>query len=121
MSSIPARTPRHRLIPGLSLIALLLLIAACETGVCHHGIMIEVEPSAVTLAIGESVTPSATIDSCPDGVRPLVLLWTPEDSTVVSVDAESGTITGLTVGDTDVVGANQSGSALYTLPVQVRD
>jgi hypothetical protein len=87
--------------------------------ICHAGIFYEVEPPAATIAVGESFTVVATIDSCPEGKRPLVLAWRAEDPSIVEVDSETGRVTGLGAGQTAVHGAGMDGVELLTVLVTV--
>ncbi len=93
---------------GLAL-GLLLAAAGCnllDPEVCHHGILYDVDPREATISVGESFTPTATVTTCPEGVREISPSWSAEDAQVVAVDAGTGRITGLAVGETVVRGTD---------------
>lgn len=102
---------------------LILAVSACDIlGLgqeCHHGISYEVTPEEVTLTIGESFEPIATMESCPEGRRQLQLHWSAEDPSVVTVDPESGVTTGVDPGSTRLVGSEQQGEPILEVAVTV--
>lgn len=85
--------------------------------ICHTGIFFDVTPSLATIAVGESFIPSATVESCPEGVRDLSLIWTAADPSIVRIDA--GRVTGLKEGETVVRGADERNNVLVTISVTV--
>ncbi|TVP47420.1 MAG: hypothetical protein EA350_05120 [Gemmatimonadales bacterium] len=115
---------REPLVRGFTCVALAFLAGACgilDPRVCHTGVFIEVDPITATLAVGQSVTPTATIETCPEGVRRLELSWSAQDPGVVRVAPESGQITGLREGESEVRGADVEGAVVVTVSVTVRD
>ena len=115
------RTPVVDFGRGPMFVALLLAaVSGCgifESSACHQGILYDVEPQQAILAVGESFTPRATIETCRYGVEEVTLDWISEDPSVASVDA--GRITGLREGDTLVRGGNESGAVLVEIAVTV--
>jgi hypothetical protein len=102
------------------LISGLLAVGGCgllDPEVCHTGLFYDVTPRAAAISIGESFTPSAMLESCPEGVRELALTWTAEDPSIVLV--ESGQVTGLSEGETVVQGEDDQENVLVTIPVAV--
>lgn len=98
----------RRLVPVLGL---LLLAGGSGCGlldpeVCHHGILYDVDPREATISVGESFTPTATVTTCPEGVREISPSWSAEDAAIVEVDAGTGRITGLAAGETVVRGTD---------------
>lgn len=92
---------------------------ACTGG----GASIVVTPGLVIVAIGQSMTPTANDSWCDNGHQahgsPSWSLANPADSTVVSVDATTGRITGLRIGQAAVIARSASG-ATTTIAVSVR-
>jgi hypothetical protein len=88
-----------------------------DPDVCHTGIFFDVSPPQATIAVGESFAPSATVESCPEGVRDLSLFWTAEDPSIVLIEA--GRVTGLKEGETVVKGGDDQENVLVTIAVTV--
>ena len=74
---------------------------SCSNG----GLLIVVSPSTVVVAVGESVTPSASL--CHDGrfdvASPKWSLGSSTDSSVITLDAATGRITGRLAGTASVI------------------
>jgi hypothetical protein len=85
--------------------------------VCHTGIFYGVEPGEMTLEIGESFTPVATIETCPEGERELSVEWIPADPEVVAVDGSR--ITGLLEGETMLEGRSGGAGTVVSVSVTV--
>ena len=87
------------------------------------GAAIVVTPGVVVVAVGESVTPSASDTWCENGHAehgsPDWSLVQPGDSAIVSLDAATGRITGLRTGEAVVMARSASG-ATTTITVTVR-
>jgi hypothetical protein len=103
--------------------ALLVGVGACnivDPRVCHAGIFYEVTPRDTAIAVGESFTPVATISGC-DWSRPLEGEWTAADPSVVSVDRATGRTTGLSPGETELLGRQEDGLPVVSVSVRVVD
>ena len=90
---------------------------SCSNG----GLLIVVSPSTVVVAVGESVTPSASL--CHDGrydvASPKWSLGSSTDSSVISLDAATGRITGRVPGTASVI-ATSRGAEGARVSVTVR-
>ena len=85
------------------------------------GLLIVVSPSVVIVAVGESVTPTASLchDSRFDVVSPNWSLGSPGDTSVIALDRTTGRITGRRVGTATVI-ASSEGVEGASLSVTVR-
>jgi hypothetical protein len=88
--------------------------------ICHDGVIYRVEPAEATIAVGQSFTAVATIDSCPQGERPIGGAWTAQDPSIVQVDAQTGRVTGISEGQTRVRFGDDDDWALLTVLVTVQ-
>lgn len=92
---------------------------ACSSG----GASIVVTPGIVVVAVGQSVTPSASDSWCANGHEahgsPSWSLVEAGDSAVVRLDTSTGRITGLRAGQATVVARSSSG-ATATVSVTVQ-
>ena len=90
---------------------------SCSNG----GLLIVVSPSVVVVAVGESVTPTASL--CHDGrfdvASPNWSLGSSTDSSVIAVDAATGRITGRWPGTASVI-ATSRGAEGARISVTVR-
>ncbi|HTK55031.1 MAG TPA: hypothetical protein VL308_24220 [Gemmatimonadaceae bacterium] len=90
---------------------------SCSNG----GLLIVVSPSTVVVAVGESVTPSASL--CHDGrydvASPKWSLGSSADSSVIALDAATGRITGRLAGTASVI-ATSRGAEGARVSVTVR-
>jgi len=90
---------------------------SCSNG----GLLIVVSPSTVVVAVGESVTPSASL--CHDGrydvASPKWSLGSSTDSSVITLDAATGRITGRVAGMASVI-ATSRGAEGARVSVTVR-
>jgi hypothetical protein len=91
---------------------------ACTGG----GASIVVAPGVVVVAVGQSVTPTASDSWCANGHEahgsPSWSLVQPADSSIVSLDAVTGRITGLRAGQAILMARSSSG-ATTTITVTV--
>jgi hypothetical protein len=78
---------------------------------------IEVSPSSVTLAPGESVDLTATLKDANGNVLPRVPTWSSSDENVATVSA-SGRVTGVATGTADIVAARDGVSSRAALDVR---
>ncbi|CAN5806445.1 hypothetical protein BH23GEM8_BH23GEM8_22760 [soil metagenome] len=78
-----------------------LLLSGCNVlpTACTDELGFEIRPAERTIAVGESVVPTATEVTCSGRIRtPLAVTWYADDATVVRVDSVLGMITGLKAG-----------------------
>jgi hypothetical protein len=87
--------------------------------VCHDGILYEVVPHQSTIGIGEGFTVRAYTESCPAGVQEIHPEWSAADDTVVQVEPQTGMVTGLRAGETEVRGAGDDGMVVVIARVTV--
>jgi hypothetical protein len=82
---------------------------AGDVGCGDGGLLIVVSPSVVVVAVGESVTPAASL--CHGGrfdvMSPTWSLGSSADSEVISLDARTGRITGRRAGKASVIATSQ--------------
>jgi uncharacterized protein YjdB len=90
---------------------------SCSNG----GLLIVVSPSVVVVAVGESLTPTASL--CHDGrfdvMSPKWSLGSSTDSSVIALDAATGRITGRWPGTASVI-ATSNGAEGARVSVTVR-
>ena len=90
---------------------------SCSNG----GLLVVVSPSVVVVAVGESLTPSASL--CHDGrfdvASPKWSLGSSTDSSVITLDAATGRITGRLAGTASVI-ATSRGAEGARIAVTVR-
>jgi hypothetical protein len=90
---------------------------SCSNG----GLLVVVSPSVVVVAVGESVTPTASL--CHDGrfdvASPKWSLGSSMDSSVIALDAATGRITGRRPGTASVI-ATSNGAEGARVSVTVR-
>lgn len=90
---------------SLSILALVPLLGSCflVPRECTLELEGRLEPRAVTLEVGESITPTVGLYSC-GGREQLsdTFIWTSENPEVASVERSTGTITARSVGQVDV-------------------
>lgn len=100
----PELSPVSKL-PRLVLAGVAVFTTACG---CDADLRWRFNPTARTLAIGESFTPSLQLLGC-GGTEPLsdVITWTAQDSSIVRVDRATGRTIGLRSGTTLVVGTGE--------------
>ena len=83
--------------------ALLFVLGGCYPTFCTFELEERLDPKAVTLAVGESVTPTVELYTC-GGSKTVTdtFVWTSENPQVASVERTVGKITALSEGQTDV-------------------
>jgi hypothetical protein len=88
------------------------------------GAAVVVTPGVVIVAVGESVTPTASDSWCDNGHEmhgsPEWSLVRPADSSIVRLDAATGRITGLQVGEATILARSSASGATTTVAVTVR-
>lgn len=87
----------------LSVFSLLPLLSGCFSVPCTLELEARLEPRAVTLEVGESVTPTVGLYTC--GGREIVtdtFIWSSGNPRIASVERTSGTITAHAVGQVEV-------------------
>jgi hypothetical protein len=93
---------------------------SCPTG----GATIVVTPEVLVVTVGQSVTPSASDSWCQNGHTsygsPTWSLAQPGDSAIVRLNAATGTITGLRVGQATVTARSAASGASAAIAVTVR-
>lgn len=93
-----------RLLNGsLSVCVLTFLLGSCASTYCTLELEARLDPKAVTLAIGESLTPTVGLYTC--GGRETVddtFVWTSKNLQVASVERTGGKIMALTAGQAKV-------------------
>jgi hypothetical protein len=115
----PTRSPTGMRPFSLAL-CLLLALAACDIldpEACHTAIFYAVEPGQVTLEVGESFSPTATIETCPEGKREIPVTWIPADSEVLTL--EGNRLIALAAGETTVDGRTVDALTVVTIAVTV--
>jgi hypothetical protein len=94
---------------------------AGDVSCANGGLLIVVSPSVVIVAVGESVTPTASL--CHDGrfdvVSPSWSLGSPGDTSVIALDRATGRITGRRPGQASAIATSQ-GAEGARLSVTVR-
>lgn len=89
---------------------------------CTLELTATLNPTSMSLAVGERFTPSMTLSSC-GGRIPVnaTITWFASDTTIVSVNPTTGETTALKIGSTYVQGySNSHGAVLGLIPVTVR-
>jgi uncharacterized protein YjdB len=87
----------------LSAFVLFPLVSGCFAALCTLELGTRLEPRAVTLEVGESVTPTVGLYAC--GGRktvPNIFVWTSKNPEIASVERTTGTISALLEGQVDV-------------------
>lgn len=107
-----------------SVIAVVLLMAAagCESlSVCTDELTLRVNPTHITISVGESFTPSVAAETCgrSRSVR-TDIRWSTANAAVAAIDAQSGRTTGRRPGLTAIEGDDQSRFGVAPLIVTVR-
>lgn len=108
---------------GLGLLALIPLLGSCNSYFfCTAELEIRLEPTSVTLEVGETVTPTLELYTCGGSQRvPDTFVWTADEPQIASVDETNGTITSRSPGQTTVAVAGQTYGNLGTVEVTVLD
>ncbi len=82
---------------------------AGDVSCANGGLLIVVSPSVVIVAVGESVTPTASL--CHDGrfdvMSPSWSLGSPGDTSVIALDRVTGRITGRRPGQASAIATSQ--------------
>lgn len=87
---------------------------------CTDELGVEVRPRERTIRVGESFTAEAIGTSCGGRERfPYAVEWRSADTTIARVNAQSGQVTGVTVGATSI-GAYEQNQAWGGVRVTVR-
>lgn len=106
----------------LSVIACVLCVACTPVTSCPDDLRFRMQPSDVTIVVGQSATASAEFLGC-GGTKVLddVLTWSVVDSLIANVNPATGVITGRAPGITRVeVSGKTYGRGLNALVVTVR-
>lgn len=109
------------------LLGILLLMPSVSGCGCTLELIVHLEPSTVTLAVGETAPPpQASISGC-NTPRQSVRFeeWTSENPGIASVDPDTGVITGVAPGEATVLGSGVAVSPgedfrnVFNFPVKV--
>jgi hypothetical protein len=89
----------------LWLLSILLLVPGVSSCGCPAILKTRLEPSTVTLTVGETAAPPrALVQECFDPWREVeVEEWVSEEPDIASVDPDTGTITGIAPGETRII------------------
>lgn len=103
-------------------VALLMAAGGCDAfTVCTDELTFRVNPTTVTISVGESFTPHVFAETC--GGRRNVSVdvrWSTTDSAVARIDAQTGRTTGRRPGLTTIEAVDQSRFGAGSLTINVR-